>query len=88
MLFWKKKKASESGVSNVSKNGLLSFIRGNLFIPDPKIFWVKSSVKYLQEYLNSNKIETIISNDKMIEQILINLITNAIKYCDKDIFQH
>lgn len=35
---------------------------------------------------NTNiEIETIISNDKMLEQILINLITNAIKYCDKDI---
>ena len=42
-------------------SGLLSFIRGNFFIPDPKIFWVKPSVKYLQEYLDSNKIDAIIS---------------------------
>lgn len=31
------------------------------------------------------EMETIISNDKMLEQILINLITNAIKYCEKNI---
>jgi glycosyltransferase involved in cell wall biosynthesis len=40
---------------------LLSFVRGNFFIPDPKTFWVKPSVKYLQKYLDSNKIDTIIS---------------------------
>lgn len=61
LLFWKKNKPHKNGVSNLSKNGFLSFIRGNLFIPDPKVFWVKSSVKYLQTYLNSNKIDTIIS---------------------------
>jgi glycosyltransferase involved in cell wall biosynthesis len=61
ILFWKKNKPQKSGVSNVSNSGLLSFIRGNFFIPDPKIFWVKPSVKYLQEYLDSNKIDAIIS---------------------------
>ena len=61
LLFWKKDKPQKSGISNVSKSGLLSFVRGNFFIPDPKIFWVKPSVKYLQEYLDSNKVDTIIS---------------------------
>jgi len=61
ILFWKKDKPQKSGISNVSKSGLLSFVRGNFFIPDPKIFWVKPSVKYLQKYLDSNKIDTIIS---------------------------
>lgn len=61
LLFWKKDKPQKSGISNVSKSGLLSFIRGNFFIPDPKIFWVKPSVKYLQKYLDSNEINTIIS---------------------------
>ena len=59
LLFWKKK--NKKGVSNASKGGFLSFIRGNFFIPDPKIFWVKSSVNFLQEYLNNNKIDVIIS---------------------------
>ncbi|QNM85924.1 glycosyltransferase family 4 protein [Polaribacter pectinis] len=61
LLFWKKKNASKDGISNVSKGGFLSFIRGNFFIPDPKIFWVKPSVKYLQKYISENKIDTIIS---------------------------
>ena len=61
LLFWKKKNQNKKGISNVSKGGFLSFVRGNFFIPDPKVFWVKPSVKYLQEYLNSNKIDAIIS---------------------------
>ncbi|AUC85005.1 glycosyl transferase family 1 [Polaribacter sp. ALD11] len=61
VLFWKKKKEQKKGVSNVGKNGLLSFVRGNFFIPDPKVFWVKPSVKYLQKYLDKNKIDVIIS---------------------------
>jgi len=61
LLFWKKKETNKKGVSNVSKGGFLSFVRGNFFIPDPKVFWVNSSVKYLQTFLNSNDIDTIIS---------------------------
>lgn len=61
LLFWKKKKAGKAGISNVSKGGFLSFIRGNFFVPDPKIFWVKPSVLFLQKYIEENKIDTIIS---------------------------
>ena len=61
LLFWKKNKQQKNGISNVSGGGLLSFIRGNFFIPDPKIFWVKPSVSYLQKYLDKNNIEVIIS---------------------------
>lgn len=61
LLFWKKKKSSKTGVSNVNKGGVLSFIRGNFFIPDPKIFWVKSSVKFLNDYIRNHKIDTVIS---------------------------
>ncbi|MCG1035572.1 glycosyltransferase family 4 protein [Polaribacter sargassicola] len=61
LLFWKKKKNQKNGVSNVSKGGFLSFVRGNFFIPDPKVFWIKSSVKYLQTFLNSNTIDVVIS---------------------------
>ncbi|MEE9407635.1 MAG: glycosyltransferase family 4 protein [Polaribacter sp.] len=62
LLFWKKKNQRNKGVSNVTNSGLLSFIRGNLFIPDPKIFWVKPSVKFLQKYISENNIEVIISS--------------------------
>jgi glycosyltransferase involved in cell wall biosynthesis len=61
LLFWKKKEAQKSDVSNAVNNGFLSFIRGNFFIPDPKIFWVNSSVKFLHQYLKENKVDVIIS---------------------------
>jgi len=61
LLFWKKSKQQTKEISNVSKGGFLSFIRGNFFIPDPKVFWVKPSVSYLQKYLDVNDIDVIIS---------------------------
>jgi hypothetical protein len=61
LLFWKKSKQQTKGISNVSKGGFLSFIRGNFFIPDPKVFWVKPSVSYLQKYLDNHTIDVIIS---------------------------
>ena len=61
LLFWKRKLQQEGGISNASKNSFLSFIRGNFFIPDPKLFWIKPSVKYLQRYLNKNDVDLIIS---------------------------
>ena len=61
LLFWKKNKELKNEISNVSKGGLLSFIRGNFFIPDPKKFWIKPSVNYLQKYLDKNNIDVVIS---------------------------
>jgi hypothetical protein len=61
LLFWKKSKQQTKGISNVSKGRFLSFIRGNFFIPDPKVFWVKPSVSYLQKYLDNHTIDVIIS---------------------------
>ncbi|MFZ4435205.1 MAG: glycosyltransferase family 4 protein [Flavobacterium psychrophilum] len=37
------------------------FVRGNLFIPDARMFWVNPSVKFLREYCQSNTIDTIIT---------------------------
>lgn len=37
------------------------WIRGNLFIPDARVFWVNPSVKYVQKYLSENDIDTIIT---------------------------
>jgi glycosyltransferase involved in cell wall biosynthesis len=38
-----------------------TWIRGNLFIPDPRVFWVKPSVVFLDEFLKDNQISTIIT---------------------------
>ena len=40
---------------------LLLFVRGNFFIPDARINWVKPSVKFLENYINENSIKTVIT---------------------------
>ena len=37
------------------------WVRGNLFIPDARKFWVNPSIKFLKEYIQKEGIETIIS---------------------------
>jgi glycosyltransferase involved in cell wall biosynthesis len=61
ILFWKKKNQQKKDISNSTNSKVLSFVRGNFFIPDPKVFWVKSSVKYLKGYLKNHNIDTVIS---------------------------
>ena len=50
----------ESG-TNTFLQRLSVWIRGNLFIPDAKRFWIKPSVKFLLDYLDKNEIDVIIS---------------------------
>jgi len=38
------------------------WIRGNLFIPDARKFWIKPSVKSLSKYLKENNVDAIVSN--------------------------
>jgi len=38
-----------------------SWVRGNLFIPDARVFWVKPSVSFLNEFITKNQIEKIIT---------------------------
>tara|TARA_B110000003_G_scaffold18559_2_gene18148 strand:+ start:4009 stop:5283 length:1275 start_codon:yes stop_codon:yes gene_type:complete len=42
-------------------NKILFFFRGNLIIPDMKIFWRKTSVHFLKNFLIKNNIKTIIT---------------------------
>ena len=37
------------------------WVRGNLFIPDARRFWIRPSVKYLTTYLRENPVDIIIS---------------------------
>ncbi len=65
-LFSKKKtKSISSGLINTKKQSFIEksllYIRGNFFIPDARKFWVKPSVKLLQNYITDNNIETIIT---------------------------
>ncbi|GAA4756637.1 MULTISPECIES: glycosyltransferase family 4 protein [Flavobacterium] len=38
------------------------WIRGNLFIPDARVLWVKPSVKFLKKYIQEYNIDTIITS--------------------------
>lgn len=40
---------------------IMLWIRGNLFIPDARVLWVKPSVKYLSEYIREHGIDTVIT---------------------------
>lgn len=37
------------------------WIRGNLFIPDARKYWIKPSVRFLVKYITDNKIDAIVS---------------------------
>lgn len=41
---------------------LALFVRANLFIPDAKMFWIRPSVRFLEQYIKDQKIELIISS--------------------------
>lgn len=63
----KKKDASGGEVNpvNAQKKSLLGnlsvWIRGNFFIPDPRCFWVRPSVKYLKKYLSEHPVDAIVT---------------------------
>ena len=38
------------------------WVRGNLFIPDARVFWVKPSVSYLEKYIKENNIDIIVTS--------------------------
>lgn len=40
---------------------LMLWVRGNLFIPDARVLWVKPSVNYLSGYIKQNNIDTVIT---------------------------
>ncbi len=38
------------------------WVRGNLFIPDARVLWVKPSVSFLEKYIKENNIDTIVTS--------------------------
>ncbi|MBT5354180.1 MAG: glycosyl transferase family 1, partial [Flavobacteriales bacterium] len=59
-----KSKSSNTGIiqdKTSTKNKMLNWIRGNIFVPDPKVFWVKPSIKLLTEKIKKEGITHIIS---------------------------
>ena len=62
----KTKKISSGIIPNQKKQSFLEafllWIRGNLFIPDARVYWVKPSVSYLEKYIAENNIDTIVTS--------------------------
>ncbi len=62
----KTKKMNSGIIPNQKKQSFLDkvflWIRGNLFIPDARFFWVKPSVAYLEKYILENNIDTIVTS--------------------------
>ncbi len=66
--FTGKKGAINAGFLTEDASGKKTFkekvsiwIRGNLFIPDARVFWVRPSIRYLSKIIRSEGIETIVS---------------------------
>ncbi|WP_291869064.1 glycosyltransferase family 4 protein [Maribacter sp.] len=61
----KKTKRISSGLIQTKKQSIVEklflWIRGNLFIPDARKFWVKPSITFLEGVLEKEKIETVIT---------------------------
>ena len=43
------------------KQKLSLWIRGNLFIPDPRVWWVRPSVRFLKKYLKEHPVDVIVT---------------------------
>lgn len=52
---------THQGKVSLTKKAVI-WIRGNLFVPDARVFWIKPSIRFLSTYLKQHpKIDTIIS---------------------------
>jgi glycosyltransferase involved in cell wall biosynthesis len=58
-------KINSGFLNNKKSSGLVEqisvWIRGNLFIPDARKFWIKPSVQFLTNYLKENHVDAIVS---------------------------
>ena len=64
--FGKDNKKFKAGQFDVGKNQswkskLSIWVRGNFFIPDARVFWVKPSAKYLKRYLKENNFDAVVT---------------------------
>lgn len=64
--FGKDNKKFKAGQFDVGENQswkakLSIFVRGNFFIPDARVFWVKPSVEFLEKYLKTNHFDALVT---------------------------
>ena len=75
-LFGKGERSQSAGVitnKKSLKNKVLNWVRGNVFIPDPKIYWVKPSVKVLLKKIKEEGVEHIVTTGPPHSMHLIGL---------------
>jgi glycosyltransferase involved in cell wall biosynthesis len=75
-LFGKGNESQSTGIvsNNKSlKNKVLNWLRGNVFIPDPKVYWVKPSIKILLKKIKNEGIKHIITSGPPHSMHLIGL---------------
>ncbi|WP_323757065.1 glycosyl transferase [Roseivirga sp.] len=72
-----RKELKQGQVLEGGKKSIMSrlaiWLRGNVFIPDPKIFWAKPSANYIDSILEGNNIKTIITTGPPHSMHLIGL---------------
>lgn len=74
----KSNKKFKAGQFDVGKNQswkskLSIWVRGNFFIPDARVFWVKPSTAFLEKYLTENKIDVVVTSGPPHSMHLIGL---------------
>ena len=62
-----------SGGSKSWKQKLSLWIRGNLFIPDPRVWWLRPSVRFLKKYLKEHPVDVIVTTGPPQSMHLIGL---------------
>jgi len=62
-----------NGGSKSWKQRLSLYIRGNFFIPDPRIMWKRPSVKFLKSYLRDHPVDAIVTTGPPQSMHLIGL---------------
>ena len=77
-IFGKDNKKFKAGQFDVGKNQswkskLSIWVRGNFFIPDARVFWVKPSVEYLKKYLKENQFDAFVTTGPPHSMHLIGL---------------
>ncbi len=50
-----------SGKKKTLFQRITTWIRGNLIIPDPRVFWVRPASRFLEEFIEENNIKTIVT---------------------------
>ncbi len=55
------------------KSKLSIWVRGNFFIPDARVFWVKPSIKFLKKYLAENHFDALVTTGPPHSMHLIGL---------------